>query len=71
METTHSESDAYSAAEFYLPGTFQFSGRPGRIERLLGRVLRDRTSTVQRAVDAGGNEFYLPATPAFRRHGSR
>lgn len=64
METIHTTSDANRTVEFYLPGTFQFSREPGRIERFLGRILRNRDAAELPTVDAGGREFYLPGTPS-------
>lgn len=77
METTPSSSDAYNPTdtsgtpEFYLPGTFQFSRRAGRIERWLGRLLRDRDGARPTLDATGSTEFYLPGTPAFERRGTR
>lgn len=61
MDTTQPTSGA--TREFYLPGTFQFTRSPGRIERIVGRLFQDRDETELQTVETGGRDFYLPATP--------
>ena len=64
METKPSISN--STVEFYLPGTFQFAGSPGRIERFLTRHLRSHDADVPAVGSARTTAFYLPATPGVR-----
>lgn len=71
METTHSISDANGTVEFYLPGTFQFSKDPGRIERFVRRLLRDEGVPMPSTSGSDGHEFYLPGTHDFERRGTR
>lgn len=42
MSDSQPTSDQQPMREFYVPATFQFSTEPGRVERFLARVFRQR-----------------------------
>ena len=66
MNDHESESDSTVKREFYAPATFQFTTTPGRIERTLGRLFRERGAMVGRPRTAHGmRTFYVPATFQF------
>lgn len=71
MDDSTPISEADETSEFYLPGTFQFGHGPGRLERFLGRVFRDRREAERPVVDSLAPEFYLPGTPDVRPSKSR
>ena len=67
MSTNQSTSGS-DGREFYAPATFQFTRTPGRIERTLARLFRQRGAMTGRPrPDAAGpwREFYAPATFQF------
>jgi len=66
MNDHESESGSTVKREFYAPATFQFATGPGRIERTLGRLFRERGSMDGRPRALPGmREFYAPATFQF------
>lgn len=71
MDDSTTTSGATTSVEFYLPGTFQFSHGPGRIERYLRRTFGRRDGEDRPTVVVGGREFYLPGTPDVRPAHSR
>lgn len=51
---------------FYAPATYQFSATPGRVERALARVFRQRDGMAERPSRTHPvREFYAPATFQF------
>ena len=69
MDTKHSSSDANRPIEFYLPGTFQFTAAPGRIERFLTRLMRERGTPVPTTTSSGSDGVTLPGSARLVRRG--
>lgn len=74
MNDDSSGSGSNGWREFYAPATFQFSSRPGRVERFLTGVFRQRGAMDGRPrADESEYGFYVPGTTrdAFVRRGKR
>jgi hypothetical protein len=69
METNRSSSDANRAIEFSLRGTFQFSATPGRIERFLTRLFRERGPMTPTVTAPSDHEVTLPGSTRLVRRG--
>jgi hypothetical protein len=65
-DTPSSRSDEEAEIEFYVPATFQFSREPGRIERIIVGLFKDRGDLEARIVtEEPTREFYTPAMYQF------
>ena len=63
---TSSQNTEVETTEFYVPATFQFATKPGRIERLLVGVFHNRDDIEARIVtEEPTREFYTPAMLQF------
>jgi len=64
--TSKPDESEVETVEFYVPATFQFSPEPGRIERLIVGVFRQRGGLEARFVEEEPTrEFYAPAVYQF------
>jgi hypothetical protein len=73
VKTNRTGSDG-NGRTFYAPATYQFSGRPGRVERTLARLFRQRGAMDGHPrPDATEYAFYVPASTrsAHVRRGKR
>lgn len=63
MAETDTADEAEPLPEFYVPAMFQFSTEPGRIERVLVGLFKERGGIEVRTVprDEPIPEFYVPA----------